>query len=156
MTTGIEFMFKNDREEELKQVYRLISRDNSSLVAATSKMEPYIISCGKELHSNTELVKDPKKCIPKLIELKNKIDSIVEVAFCNNIKLNDCKNKSFSNFMTKEIYSKQLANYCDYEMRTGIKGLSDPQIEERLNSIINLFKCITNKLTFQFEYAVLT
>lgn len=55
--------------------------------------------------------------------------------------------------MNKEHYSKQLANFCDYEMKVGIKGANENQIEEKLNSIINLFKCLNNKLIFQLEYA---
>lgn len=55
--------------------------------------------------------------------------------------------------MNKEIYSKQLANFCDYEMKFGIKGANDNQIEEKMSNIINLFKCLNNKMIFQFEYA---
>jgi len=78
---------------------------------------------------------------------------LVERAFNNNIILQDCKNKAFSHFMNKEHYSKQLANYCDWEMKIGIKGANDHQIDEKLNNIINLFKCLNNKMIFQFEYS---
>jgi hypothetical protein len=56
--------------------------------------------------------------------------------------------------MNKELYSKQLANFCDYEMKVGLKGVNnEAQVEDRLNNIINLFKCLNNKLIFQLEYA---
>ena len=55
--------------------------------------------------------------------------------------------------MNKEHYSKQLANYCDYEMKQGLKGSNDSQIDERLSDIINLFKCLNNKMIFQYEYS---
>jgi hypothetical protein len=55
--------------------------------------------------------------------------------------------------MNKEHYPKQLANFCDYEMKAGIKGANENQIEEKLNNIINIFKCLNNKLIFQIEYA---
>ncbi len=55
--------------------------------------------------------------------------------------------------MSKEHYSKQLANYCDFEFKMGLKGANDTQIEEKMNNIINLFKCLNNKMIFQFEYS---
>lgn len=77
---------------------------------------------------------------------------MVEKAFSNNILFQDCKNKAFSLFMNKEHYSKQLANYCDFEMKAGLKGNSENQIEEKFMNVINLFKCLNNKMIFQFEY----
>jgi hypothetical protein len=88
-----------------------------------------------------------------LIKLKKELDTLVEFAFENHILFQDSKNKAFSFFMNKELYSKQLANFCDYEMKVGIKGANESQIEERLSNIINLFKCLNNKLIFQLEYA---
>jgi hypothetical protein len=55
--------------------------------------------------------------------------------------------------MSKEQYPKHLANFCDYEMKSGIKGQNELQTEEKLNNIINIFKCLNNKLIFQIEYA---
>jgi hypothetical protein len=46
-----------------------------------------------------------------------------------------CKKNAFSAFLNKPIFQKQIANYCDYEMRMGIKGNSDSQIEQKLNDI---------------------
>lgn len=56
--------------------------------------------------------------------------------------------------MNKEFYAKQIANFCDYEMKIGIKGNNEQQTEEKLNNIINLFRCLNNKLVFQVEYSV--
>jgi hypothetical protein len=81
------------------------------------------------------------------------MDSLVEYSFNNHILFQDTKNKAFSYFMNKEFYAKQLANYCDYEMKIGIKGNSESQIDEKLNNIINVFKCLNNKLAFQLDYA---
>jgi cullin 1 len=85
--------------------------------------------------------------------LKKELDSLVEYAFDNHILFQDTKNKAFSYFMSKEQYPKHLANFCDYEMKQGIKGQNESQIEEKLNNIINIFKCLNNKLIFQIEYA---
>lgn len=153
METGIAFMFFNKKDTSLKEAYQLISKLPESLKCITEELEPFIKKRGEELYSNKDLSKDPVKFIPELIKLKKEIDTLVEFAFDNHLLFQDSKNKAFSYFMNKELYSKQLANFCDFEMKVGFKGAGESQIDERLNNIINLFKCLNNKLIFQIEYA---
>jgi hypothetical protein len=80
------------------------------------------------------------------------MDEVVEKYCGNNICFQDAKNKAFASFMNKDLYSKMLALFSDFELRTGIKGLKEKEIDDRLNDIINLFKCINSKLIFQQEY----
>ena len=89
-------------------------------------------------------MKDPLKFIPELIKLKKEMDNLVATCFANDILFQDTKNKAFSFFMNKEIYSKQLSNYIDFMMKKGIKAFNEGQIEDNLNDIINLFKCLNN------------
>jgi cullin 1 len=90
--------------------------------------------------------------VPVLIAFKKKMDEVVEKYCDNNIIFQDSKNKAFSSFMNKDLYSRMLAYYSDFELRTGIKGLKEKEAEDRLNDIINLYKCINSKLIFQQEY----
>jgi hypothetical protein len=83
------------------------------------------------------------------------MDQLVEVSFNNHLLFQDTKNRAFSFFMNKDFYAIQLANFCDYEFRRGIKGLNENQIDEKLNNIINVFKCLNNRLKFQLDYAVI-
>lgn len=83
------------------------------------------------------------------------MDALVEYSFNNHILFQDTKNRAFSFFMNKDFYSIQLANFCDFEFRRGIKGLNENQIDERLNNIINVFKCLNNRLKFQIDYSVI-
>lgn len=153
METGVRYMFNNKKDNELKDAYRLISKHPDSLKAITEELDPFIRERGDELYNNRDLAKDPVKFIPELIKLKKELDTLVEFAFDNHILFQDTKNKAFSYFMNKEHYSKQLSNFCDFEMKVGIKGMNEGQIEEKLNNIINIFKCLNNKLIFQIEYA---
>jgi hypothetical protein len=153
METGIRFMFVNKKDTELKEAFNLIIKYPESLKAITEEMDPFIRERGDELYNNKDLAKDPVKFVPELIKLKKEMDTLVEFAFDNHILFQDTKNKAFSYFMNKEHYSKQLSNFCDFEMKVGMKGANESQIEEKLNNIINLFKCLNNKLIFQIEYA---
>lgn len=149
--TGFSHMFKNKKDNEIKDAYTLISKNLACIKVITDEFDPYIRDRGEELYNNKDLMKDPVKFIPALIALKKEMDDLVSFAFNNYIACQDSKNKAFSHFMSKEHYSKQLANYTDYLMKVGFKTFNDQQIEEKLNEVINLFKCLNNKLVFQTE-----
>ena len=150
MDTGIPYMFLNKRNEELKKAYQLINNYPKSLSVIASAFQPYIKKRGEEINNNKEISKDPKKFIPELIKLKREMDDLVEYCFDNDNIFQDTKNKSFSNFMNKDFYAKQLANYTDYCMKIGFKG-KEEEVENTLNEIIGLFKCLNTKLVFQIE-----
>ena len=79
------------------------------------------------------------------------MDNLIKDCFKNNPNFQDVKNKAFSTFMNKEFYAKQLSNYTDYCMKSGFKGKSEEEVENKINEIIDLFKCLNVKLTFQIE-----
>jgi len=151
METGIPYMFSTKRNEELKRTFELFSKWEQSLPVITNAFMPYIKKRGEEINENKEISKDPKKFIPELISLKKEMDKLVAECFNNHALFQDKKNKAFSNFMVKDHYAKQLSNYTDFCMRNGFKGKSQEEIENTLNDIIGLYKCINSKLLFQME-----
>ena len=151
METGIPYMFTNKRIEELKKAYQLINLYPDSLKVLTTAFQPYIKKRGEEINENKEISKDPKKFIPELIKLKKEMDNLVEDCFDNNNNFQDTKNKAFSNFMNKDFYAKQLSNYTDFCMKIGFKGKSEEEVENMLNEILGLFKCLNTKLVFSID-----
>ena len=51
-------MFKNEKNEELKLTFELISKHPDSFKSITEEMDPYIRERGEELYNNKELCKD--------------------------------------------------------------------------------------------------
>ena len=151
MDTGIPYMFKTKKNDELKKTFDLFKLFPKSLEVITTAFQPYIKGRGEEINQNKEVTKDPKKFIPELISLKKEMDNLVAECFENHPQFQDKKNKAFSLFMTKDIYAKQLSNYTDFCMRNGFKGKSNEEIENTLNDIIGLYKCLNSKLVFQLE-----
>ena len=151
MDTGIPYMFQTKRNEELTKTFELFKLYPESLNVITEAFMPYIKKRGEEINQNKEVTKDPKKFIPQLIALKKEMDNLVADCFENHPMFQDKKNKAFSQFMIKEHYAKQLSNYTDFCMRNGFKGKSQEEIENILNDIIGLFKCLNSKLVFQIE-----
>ena len=151
MDTGFSYMFTTKRNDELIKAYQLIRLDNVSYKHIINAFKPYIKKRGEEISENKEISKDPKRFIPELIKLKKEMDDLVENCFYNNNIFQDEKIKAFSNFMNKDFYAKQLSNYTDFCMRSGFKGKSEEEIENSLNEIIGLFKCLNPKLVFSLD-----
>ena len=53
--------------------------------------------------------------------------------------------------MKTDYFSKQIAYYLDFCMRTGFKGKDQGAIDEVLNDIIGLFKNLETKYIFKIE-----
>lgn len=154
MATGIAFMFENDKQNELASAFNLYNRlGDTAIKILSTDMAVYIKDRGNAIFNDKEVAKDPTKFIPALIKLKLHMDNLVDTCFKSHLKLSDAKAKAFTSFMGKEHYSKQLANFCDFLMKVGLRGKNENQTEEELNNVINLFKCMSNKIVFQVEFA---
>ena len=149
MDSGIRYMFKTKKIEELTNVYILFSLFEPSLDIVQKLFREYIKERGNTLYGNKELSGDPRKFIPELINLKKEMDKLVDVCFQNHKNFQENENRAFYQFMTKDIYARQLSNYVDFCMRIGFKGKSEEEIENTLNDIISIFKNLNSKLVFQ-------
>ena len=157
MDTGIPQMFATKKFDELKSTYKLFTiypknpYQNKALDSISSAYEYYILKRGDEIYSNKEITKDPKVFIPALINLNKEMDKLIHDCFKNNEIFARAKYKSFSSFMLKEHYAIQLSNYIDFCMKVGFKGKTLKEINDSLNEIIYLYKCLTNKIEFQIQ-----
>ena len=151
MDTGVKNMLETKKDDQLRNLYELFKLHEDSLKEISNIFSPYIKARGKALYDNKELSKDPKKFIPELINLNKEMDNLVQKCFENNTIFQAVKYSSFSLFMQKDYYAKQLSYYIDHCMRIGFKGKSSEEIDNILNDIISLFKCLSSKLVFQTE-----
>ena len=151
MDTGINYMFKTKKKDELAEVYQLFNYYPSRLELIQKSFRAYIKERLTALYEDKELSKDPRKFVPALISLKKEMDEFLVLCFDNHPDFQDQENKEFYILMSKDIYPKQLANYTDHCMRIGFKGKSEEETESILNDIISLFKNLNSKLIFQIE-----
>lgn len=151
--TGVKEMLNNKKLDELSKMYSLYSRVDGTLKYILLEMGPYIETRGQEVINNEELQKDPVKFTEKLLELKKEMDEIVVECFKDDPKFNQTRDRSFLNFMNKFSDTPQyMAEYCDHMFRTGIKGMSQNEIEDNLDAVIRLFRCLHNRDIFIKAY----
>lgn len=151
--TGCKEMLKNKKLDELTKMYTLYRRVEGTLKYILLEMGPYIESRGMVVIEDEELLKDPVKFTEKLLELKKEMDEIVKECFDNDPKFNQTRDRAFLNFMNKFSETPQyIAEYCDHLFRAGIKGMSESEIEENLDAVIRLFRCLHNRDVFIKAY----
>lgn len=151
--TGCKAMLKNKKLDELTDMFSLFSKVETTLKYILAEMAPYIEERGKAIIDDDELKKDPIKFTKQLLALKHEMDEMVKQCFKDDPKFNQTRDKSFQNFMntwSETPYS--IASYCDQMFKTGIRGMSEEQIEEELNAIIRLFCCLHNRDVFIRAY----
>ena len=149
MDSGVKYMFKTKKLDELKDVYILFKLDTPSLLLAKQIFLEYIKERGNLIYANKEILNDPKKFIPELIKLQKEMNELVSFCFDNDKDFQNYESKAFSQLMSRDVYAKQLSNYVDYCMRNGFKGKSEEEIERTLQDIISIFKNLNSKLAFQ-------
>jgi len=95
MNTGCKNMLKNNKYDELTDMYKLFSKVESTLKHILNEMGPYIEDRGRSLINDEELRKDPTKFTNQLLKLKKEMDDMVNQCFSNDAKFNQCRDKAF-------------------------------------------------------------
>jgi hypothetical protein len=90
----------------------------------------------------------------EFIKFKKDLDQLVDNCFSGNFIFFESKNKAFTMLMNRDFYSTKLAEFTDIQLRFGFRSLSESEIEKNLEDIINIFRCLTNKLKFQLDFTV--
>ena len=147
----VKDLLLSEKSEQKNNLYKLIKLIPKSIDPIISEFDIYIKNKYDEIFKGDEIIKDYKKYIIELIKFKKEMDNFVKEHFKNNNYFKDINNKTFSSFMRKEKFVKELCKYIDYCMKIGFKGKSEEEIENTLNEIISLFKCLDSKLEFQIE-----
>ena len=90
-----------------------------------------------------------------MINSLKEINSFIETSFCNDIRVHEAINKIFSMFLSKDIYSAMLVEYCDHFFRRSSRVLKQNEIDECLNNVILIFKFLPDTLKFLIYYTVI-
>ena len=151
MESGVKNMLENNKYNELTNLYELFKFYEPSLHEVAKVFRAYIEKRGNALREDKEIYNDPKKMVPKLIDLQKEINSLVKECFKNNDILQSAKDRAFYEFMKTDYYSKQVAYFLDFCMRAGFKGKDAEAVSNTLDDIIGLFKNLNTKYVFQKE-----
>lgn len=151
--TGCVYMFENKRLDELKLMFRIFRRDEARFALIIQKMNPYILERGRKIVKDENLQKQPIEFTRMLLAFKQEMDDLLAYSFQNHMKFQKARDNSFQEFMNECMFSATyIAQFADKELREGLKGADDAEVEKRLSAIINLFLCLHGRDAFIKQY----
>ena len=95
------------------------------------------------------LIKDPIAYTEKLIAFKAEIDLLVRESFLDQMQFQTARDNSFQEFMNEQTFTAMyIAQFADRELRVGLKGVTELDVDRRLSSIIDIFRCLHSRDSF--------
>lgn len=143
---------------------------SETLKEILTRFGSYVEQEGNALFSDPNVCKDPILFTTKVMNLKERIDDSVAQEFNAHILFQRKRDALFSQILNKFEKSPQfIAIYTDYEFKKGLidllltlvliwiflglKGLSEEEVEKKLNSVMGLIACLGSRDAFLKHYA---
>lgn len=163
--SGCKFLLQNDKSEDLSRMFRLFQRVPEGLPPIAALVKAHIEAMGHEVVNNREaqIQNEPKKesasdptFVKALLALHDKYRSVVNSEFSGNALFQKALKEAFVEFINRSVGKFSSADYmstfCDRILKTGGEKLSDSQVEEYLEKVVQIFSYLTDKDLFAEIY----
>ncbi|CAJ1446781.1 unnamed protein product [Effrenium voratum] len=148
-STGAQAMFMQQRHEELKLMYRIFRREPSMLPYIIAVMEPYIEQRCSRIVEDQQMIDNPPTYTEKVLELKKEVDDMVTSCFDSDTGFQKGRNKGLEAVLNKDTRcAKYLALYCDLQLKKGLKGRNEDEVQTLVNQAVGLFAHLKDKDIF--------
>jgi len=163
-SSGCSSLLADDKSDDLKRMFRLFSRIKNGTVPMAANVESFIVIKGEEINNQRQAridggekdKNDDPTYIKALITLHNKYLGVITENFSSDALFQKALKDAFTEFVNKNIgkftNAELLSTYCDRVLRTGGENLNETEVDECLNSIIQLFSYLTDKDLFAEIY----
>jgi cullin 3 len=178
--TGVKHMLDNERIEDLANVYELSARVDPRKSALKEAVKNRVVDLGKDINQNalttvpvpsTSTVDktDSAKAVPErpvnqqtaaaitwvedVLQLKAKYDRLWEQAFRKDPVMEKGLESSFQDFINENTRSSEhLSLFLDENLKKGVKGKTDAEVDLLLDKGIVLLQYIADKDLFETYY----
>ncbi|KAG8500032.1 hypothetical protein CXB51_003561 [Gossypium anomalum] len=151
--SGLVNMLLDDKYEDLGRMYNLFRRVPNGLSTIRDVMTSHLREIGKQLVTDAEKLKDPVEFVQRLLDEKDKYDSIISQAFSNDKTFQNALNSSFEYFINLNNRSPEFISlFVDDKLRKGLKGVSEEDVEIILDKVMMLFRYLQEKDVFEKYY----
>lgn len=162
--SGCRVLLANDKSEDLRRMFALFSRLDRGLNPMADIVEKFISSMGNEiidkrrarLEGGEKDKNDDPKFVKSLIALHEKYLGVIKTDFAGHSLFQkalkdafvEIVNKNVGNFTNAEL----MSSFCDRVLKSGGEKLSESEVEESLDRIVQLFSYLTDKDLFAEIY----
>jgi len=162
--SGCRVLLANDKADDLARMYRLFSRVPDGLQPMATMVRLFIESMGNDVITRRESkLEEPDKennqdpaFVKELLALHDKYMAVVNDQFSGNSLFQKALKEAFVEFVNKDVGKSKnadlMSSFCDRILKTGGEKLSDEQVEEYLEKVVQLFSYLTDKDLFADIY----
>lgn len=181
MDSGIRSMLDNEKLDDLKLLYDLVSRVDPDKSALKDMACDRLVELGKGINQNlanpgaeappngepavsgAAAAKEERavssvtvlaiKWVDDVLALKDKYDRIWEKSFGSDKGIQTAVTRAFSQFINELREAPEyISLFIDDNLRRGIKGRTEAEVDEVLDKAITLFRYLSDKDVFERHY----
>ncbi|GIL75860.1 hypothetical protein Vretimale_5569 [Volvox reticuliferus] len=151
--SGLIALLRDDKYDDLSRLYSLMRRVDNGLPTVRNMLCEHIKDVGRGLVTDPERTKEPVEYVQALLDMRDKYEKIITLAFSDDKTFRNALNQAFEHFVNLNIRSPEFISlFIDDKLRRGIKGLSDTDVEGVLDKVMALFRYLQEKDVFEKYY----
>jgi len=154
--SGVIAMIEDSKLDDLRRAYELFKRvtqPTSGLGVIREIMAAHVRAKGTELVSDEERNRDPVAYVTGLLVLRDKYEAVISTAFSADKQFYNALNKAFEHFVNLNSHSPEFISlFVDEQLRKGMKGTSEEEVEGTLDKVVMLFRYLHEKDVFEKYY----
>lgn len=162
--SGCRVLLENDKSEDLQRMYKLFLRLEHGLSPIAAIVEKFISDKGHEivnqrqarLDSGEKDTNDDPALIKALLVLHEKYLGVIKHDFSGHSIFQKALKDAFVEFVNKNVgnytNAEFMSTYCDRILRSGGEKLSEAEVEDNLEKLVQLFSYLTEKDLFADIY----
>ncbi|CAL4108243.1 unnamed protein product, partial [Meganyctiphanes norvegica] len=151
--SGVVYMLKNNKTEDLACMYKLMSRVSDGLRAVAECVSQHLREQGKALVAEEEGGKNAITFVQNLLDLKDRFDHFLHNSFNNDKIFKQMIAADFEYFLNLNSKSPEyLSLFIDDKLKKGVKGMTEAEIEAVLDKTMVLFRFLQEKDVFESLY----
>jgi cullin 1 len=162
--SGCKVLLANDKSEDLARMFRLFSRLDEGLPPIATIVQDFITEVGKECVNKRQLKldagdkdkNDDPEFVKSLRDLHDKYLGVIKTDFGGHALFQKALKDAFVEIVNKNVgqftNAELLSTYCDRVLKSGGEKLSDSEVEENLEKVVQLFTYLTDKDLFADIY----
>lgn len=162
--SGCRVLLANDKSEDLQRMFRLFSRLENGLAPIAQIVERFISDMGNEvvqqrqsrLESGEKDKNDDPAFVKALLVLHEKYLGVIKTDFSGHSIFQKALKDAFVEFVNRNVgnftNAEFMSTYCDRILKSGGEKLSEAEVENNLEKVVQLFSYLTEKDLFAEIY----
>ncbi|KAL7437071.1 hypothetical protein ACHAXM_007132 [Skeletonema potamos] len=162
--SGCGVLLANDKTEDLQRMFSLFSRLENGLQPMANIVEKFITAQGSactekrlaRLDSGQKDKNDDPDFVKSLIDLHEKYLGVIRETFSSHHLFQKALKNSFEVIVNNDVgtfsNAELMSTFCDRILKSGGEKLSETEVEQSLDRIVQLFSFLTDKDLFAEIY----